>query len=395
MTIYDRFRPPAWAVDVAIVFALAIPALIQVPFVGGYERFSVVLLLPLLIRRTWPVASFMAFSALCALQLRLVDYPVWGDVGLFVALASIARYGPRWARWAGLAVGLAAAVLGPGRWTNAFSPRPFGTIEDLYPVLLAAAVVVASWIYGDLRRTRANYVAELEERAVRLAVERDQQAVIAAAAERQRIAREMHDVVAHSLSVIVVQADGGRFAAGQDPAAALRSLETIASTGREAMSEMRRLLGLLRSGDVVGSVAPQPGTADLDELVATVAGSGMHVTLSIEGSPAYIDQGTGLTVFRIVQEGLTNSIKHAGPNAKARVRVNYGTDKVVVDVVDDGRGAGADRGNDDGSASNGSGHGLIGMRERVELHGGSLVARPAPGGGFEVRATLPRVGEPA
>ena len=157
--------------------------------------------------------------------------------------------------------GLAAAVLGPGRWTNAFSPRPFGTFADLYPVLLAGAVVVASWIYGDLQRTRANYVAELEERAVRLAVERDQQAVIAAAAERQRIAREMHDVVAHSLSVIVVQADGGRFAADQDPAAAQRTLETIATTGREALTEMRRLSACSGLGTGMVQYDPQPGAS--------------------------------------------------------------------------------------------------------------------------------------
>ena len=253
-------------------------------------------------------------------------------------------------------------------------------------------MVVASWIYGDLQRTRANYVAELEDRAVRLAVERDQQAAIAAAAERQRIAREMHDVVAHSLSVMVVQADGGRFAADQDPAVAQRTLETIATTGREALTEMRRLFGLLRSGDNDGAVDPQPGTSDLGELIAAVEHSGMHVSMTVEGSPAHIDQGTGLTVYRIVQEGLTNSIKHAGPQASARVRIAYGSDQITIEVIDDGRGAAADRVNgshDD--ETDGAGHGLIGMRERVELHGGSLVARPAPGGGFEVRATLPRV----
>ena len=244
-------------------------------------------------------------------------------------------------------------------------------------------------LYGDLRRTRANYVAELEERAVRLAVERDQQAVIAAAAERQRIAREMHDVVAHSLSVIVVQADGGRFAAEQDPAAAQRTLETIAATGREALTEMRRLLGLLRSGDGDGPSRAAAGSSDIDELVAAVEGSGMQVTLSVEGSPSDIDQGTGLTVYRIVQEGLTNSIKHAGPHANALRADQYGIRPIAVEVIDDGRGAAADSHRRMAQAAGRSG--LVGMRERVELHGGSLVARPAPGGGFEVRATLPRV----
>lgn len=389
-SLYDLLRLSPWMVDVGLVVALAIPALIRLPLVGGYESFSLFLVLPLLVRRVMPVASFFTIAFLGLVQVVVIDYPVWGDVALFVSLASIARYGPRWAAWSGLVVGLLAAVLGPGRWTDAFTPFPFGSVEDLYPVLLAAAVVVACWIYGDLRRTQANYVAELEERNVRLAVERDQQATIAAAAERQRIAREMHDVVAHSLSVIVVQADGGRYAAEHDPDAANRSLETIATTGRQALTEMRRLLGLLRSGDGLDPVVPQPGVMQVDELVAAVEASGLSVTLAVEGSPTSIDPGTGLTVYRIVQEGLTNTIKHGGPQAAARVRVAYGAEEIRVEVVDDGRGAASNQ--PTAGPAETVGHGLVGMRERVELHGGSLVAGPAAGGGFEVRATLPRMG---
>lgn len=304
---------------------------------------------------------------------------------MLVAVTSIAHYGPTWARWGGLLTGLLGAALGPIQWSGGLGS--VHSRQDLYPVFLAAASVAACWIYGDLRRTRANFVTELEERAVRLATERDQQAVIAAAAERQRIAREMHDVVAHSLSVIVVQADGGRYAAERDPDAARRVLATIASTGREALAEMRRLLGLLRSGEGKTDLTPQPGAGEIAALVDSVRASGMAVTFESDGSAGNVDYGTGLTLYRIVQEGLTNIRKHGGPRAQAVVRLVFDPRNVTVAVVDDGRGAAVS------PADGPAGQGLIGMRERVELHGGTLLTRPAAGGGFEVMATLPRLSE--
>ncbi|MBA2559954.1 MAG: sensor histidine kinase [Propionibacteriales bacterium] len=384
-SVYDLLRPPQWVVDVLIVLVVAVPSLLRLVGYQAYSAYSLALIAPLLVRRVLPVLSFAAVSTLCLLQLAVIPLPIWGDVSLLVAVFSIARYGPRWARWGGLLTGLVGAALGPGQWIGGVSA--INSRRDLYPIFLAAAVVIACWIFGDLRRIRAKYVTELEERAVRLALERDQQAMIAAAAERQRIAREMHDIVAHSLSVMVVQADGGRYAAQHDPEAAARVLETIASTGREALAEMRRLLGLLRSGESSTELAPQPGAGEIDELVAGLAKSGLPVTLEIAGTPAGVDYGTGLTLFRIVQEGLTNAIKHGGPGARAAVRLAYGERDVTVTVVDDGRGAATS----EAETSDGRGHGLVGMRERVELHGGTLVARPARGGGFEVRVTLPHV----
>lgn len=386
-SLYDVVRIPAIVVDALIALVIAIPALVQWQFglnsLPYYLSYSLLLIAPLVIRRVLPELSFATVAVLCLLQLRAISSPIWGDIALLVALSSVARYGVTWARWGGLAVGLLGAVVGPLQWMHGIDN--IKQRSDLYPMLAAGLAVVTCWILGDLRRTRSIYVAELEERNRRLAAERDQQAVIAAAAERQRIAREMHDVVAHSLSVIVVQADGGRYAAEQDPDAAKRVLETIAASSRSALAEMRRLLGLLREDDGSGGLAPQPGVPDIDALVDNVSASGLPVTLEVCGRPRTIDGGTGLTVYRVVQEGLTNTMKHAGSTASASVRLEYGDQDLTVYVADDGSGPTGWPGRD------GTGQGLRGMRERVELHGGTVLVRGRPGGGFELKATVPLV----
>jgi signal transduction histidine kinase len=384
-SIYDVVRIPALVVDALIAAVIAIPALVQWQFglysLPNYLSYSLLLIAPLVVRRVLPELSFGTVALLCLLQMRVISSPIWGDIALLVALSSVARYGATWARWGGLVVGLIGAVIGPLQWVHGIDN--LRQRSDLYPMLTAVLAVVVCWILGDLRRTRANYVAELEERNRRLAAERDQQAVIAAAAERQRIAREMHDVVAHSLSVIVVQADGGRYAADQDPAAAKRTLETIAASSRNALGEMRRLLGLLREDDDVEAMAPQPGLLDIDALVDNVTASGLPVSLEVVGQPRLVDGGTGLTVYRVVQEGLTNTMKHGGPQASARVRLEYGVHDLTVCVADDGRGPSGWPGRDV------TGQGLRGMRERVELHGGNVLVSARPGGGFELKATVP------
>jgi signal transduction histidine kinase len=383
-------RLPAIVVDSVVTAMLAIvvvifPAFAQRQF-GVYPletdaTFSLALVAPLVLRRALPVVSFALVSGLCFLQIWLIPRPMWSDLAFLVALASIARYGPTWARWSGLLVGLVGAVVGPLDWIG--GPRSVHDRRDIYPILIVLFAVFACWILGDLRRTRSNYIAELEARNRSLAAERDQQAVIAAAAERQRIAREMHDVVAHSLSVIVVQADGGRYAADRDPEAAKRVLETIANSARSALRDMRRLLGLLREEGSPGGLAPQPGVVDLPELVESVNASGLPVTLDVSGEPLGVDTAAGLTIFRIVQEGLTNVLKHGGPDATAAVRIDYSANQVDVSVVNTGRAPTGWPGRD------GSGQGLIGMRERIELHGGRLHTRARPGGGFEIAATVP------
>jgi signal transduction histidine kinase len=192
----------------------------------------------------------------------------------------------------------------------------------------------------------------------------------------------MHDVVAHSLSVIVVQADGALYASARRPEAAVEALRTISATGRESLTQMRRLIGVLHEDEDDGAErSPMPTVDDLDRLVEQVRGSGVGVDLAVHGDAARVDGATGLTVYRIVQEALTNTLKHGGPDVRASVQVAYDPEAVSVLVADDGRGA--------ASLDDGAGHGLLGMRQRIAVHDGTVVARPRPGGGFEVRATVP------
>jgi signal transduction histidine kinase len=235
-------------------------------------------------------------------------------------------------------------------------------------------------------RYRRAYYASLEDRAARLEAERDAQVQIAAAAERARIARELHDVIAHNVSVMVVQADGASYALDTEPARAREALAAISGTGRQALAEMRRLLGVLRrEGDIASSDrAPQPGIGELGELLDQARSAGLPVSFTVEGDPQPLPVGVALAAYRIVQESLTNTRKHAGPVVSAAVLLSYSPDAVVLTISDDGWG---DLG---GTALPGApGHGLTGMRERVAVYGGSVTAGPRSGGGFEVVATLP------
>lgn len=220
-------------------------------------------------------------------------------------------------------------------------------------------------------------------------LERDaaQQAQLAAAAERSRIAREMHDVVAHSLSVIVVQADGALYASQRRPEAAPETLGTISTTARESLTQMRQLLGLLRSDEsaevVAGhdALAPAPSSADLPDLLERVRSSGLAVTLTTRGDLGRVGPAAGLTVYRVVQEALTNTLKHGGPDVEATVVVAVVDGEVVVQVDDDGRGV--------DTAYHAHGYGIVGIRERIAVHAGTIDAGPRVGGGFAVRASIP------
>jgi len=207
---------------------------------------------------------------------------------------------------------------------------------------------------------------------------------LAASDERARIAREMHDVVAHTLSVVVAQADGGRFAAKKDPAAARRALETIAEVSRAALTEMRGLLGILRDTDTDADLGPQPTLDDIPSLVASVRAGGLDVSYVTTGTPRPLPIGAGLAVYRIVQEALTNVLKHAGPKVTAYAQLRWLADALEVTVSDDGRGAAARS-----VAAGAGGTGIEGMRERATIFGGTLTAGPRRGGGFVVRARLP------
>ena len=243
-------------------------------------------------------------------------------------------------------------------------------------------ILYAVWGAAMIVRSRHELAAALAARTVELEHEREENARLAVAEERARIARELHDVVAHNLSIIVVQAGAERRALGTEHPQTTEVLETIEDTGRAAMAEMRRLLGMLRRSDDELALAPQPSLRHLDDLVEQVREAGMPVDLRIEGTPRPLAPGIDLSAYRIVQEALTNALKHAGP-ARARVTVRYGASELDIEIADDGTNAAAVSG----------GHGLIGMRERVAAHGGELQAGPDPAGGYAVRARLPLRGD--
>ncbi|NKQ58491.1 sensor histidine kinase [Amycolatopsis sp. K13G38] len=244
------------------------------------------------------------------------------------------------------------------------------------------------WVLGEFMGARQAYHAEVEARLHLLETERDQASRIAVAEERGRIARELHDVVAHAVSVIVVQADGASYALRSDPDLAERAVQTISHTGREALAELRRLLEVLRNEQPTdGPRIPQPGAESLGELAQRVREAGVPVRLEIEGGLTGLPTGVSLGVYRIVQESLTNTLKHAGPGARALVRVRRSDERVDVEITDDG--AGKARALVPEAHSLPGGNGVIGMRERATLYGGSLDVGPAPGGGWRVHASLP------
>ncbi|MGH3490671.1 MAG: sensor histidine kinase [Actinopolymorphaceae bacterium] len=235
---------------------------------------------------------------------------------------------------------------------------------------------------GRFRGIRAAYVVALEERALRAEQDRAERAEQAAAAERSRIAREMHDVVAHSLAVMVRQAEGGRFAAAKDPGRAVEALAMVADTGREALTDMRTVLGVLRRDDEMAETTPQPTLDDVPALVDRVRASGLPVELTTTGTALALDRAGSLAAFRVVQESLTNVVKHAGRDASASVRFTWIDGGLDIAVTDDGAGPGKDEG----------GQGLAGMRERVTLAGGRMSALGRggqEGRGFTVSAYLP------
>jgi signal transduction histidine kinase len=252
-----------------------------------------------------------------------------------------------------------------------------GTPTDLFPLVFMSLALLA----GRAARSRSELAAELHEAAVLAEEAREREAGEAVAEERRRIAREMHDVVAHSMSVMVVQAGGARRILDLDPARAEAAAEQIERTGREALDEMRRLLGVLRPGD---GRRPQPGLEGLDALVERARAAGLAVSLEVAGERPALPAGLELAAYRILQEALTNAIKHAA-TASTRVRVRYEAERLEL-LVENGAAPRAPRANGNGA---GSGHGLVGMRERVRMFDGELVAGELPGGGFRVRASLP------
>jgi signal transduction histidine kinase len=366
--------------DVALALVLGVVSL-QSAFDGqGLKEpgWAVIVLielaaLPVAVRRLRPIAVLATtLGAAIAGDLFFTGFQFPGPV---IALYTVAAHCER--RVSLAAAGATAAAL--------VVPASGRAVSEPIFVVAMYAVFAAAWALGDGLRARRAYLAELEARAERSEREQEERARRAAAEEQARIARELHDVISHNVSVMVVQAAAGGDVFATHPERAREALGSIESTGREALAELRRLLGVVRPADEEDrpGFVPQPGLARLPELIEQVTSAGLRVELTVAGEPRKLPAGVDLSAFRIVQEALTNTLKHAQAS-KADVALRYGGASLELEVVDDGSGAGA----------GGAGRGIIGMRERAALFGGRLDAGRRPSGGFAVRATLPIGGPP-
>ena len=379
------------AVDSCLAAALIVVALVVVRMVhvsadtrapnGWNDVLLMAVLCPIAVRRRYPIGAYIV-TAIAAVALWSMNSTDGGSAvgGLFVTYG-LGFYADRKRARRVFIVSAttlsAAAVLlaliydTEGRWFQCVS---------------RIGVVLGPYFFGDSGRTRNELLETLRERAMRAEQDQAREARQAVADERSRIAHELHDVVAHSLSVMVVQATAGQRLITRDPARAAESLGSVAETGREALAEMRRILGVLdnRPGNEHGvqELAPQPGLGDVDALVERCRRAGMHIDVQRSGSDAALGAGLELAIYRVIQEALTNVLKHAG-TAGATLQLLIG-DPVVIEVADDGLGLAAEKPPD------GLGRGVIGMRTRVESVGGEFHAGPRPGGGFVVRAVIPR-----
>jgi signal transduction histidine kinase len=359
-----------------VVCLFALPPMLRTPW--PQVPITALLAGAVVMRRRAPAAAF-AVGAVAGLWALAGNAASGADVALLILLYTVAAYRPRRLSIPALLTCLVGGIAAMLFW----SPSPVGgplLDQVLGGGALFGGTSLLAWVLGDSMRYRRGYYAALEDRAARLEAERDAQAKVAAAAERARIARELHDVIAHHVSVMVVQADGARYALRSDPRTTETALAAIASTGRQALTEMRRLLGVLRTAGDQAALAPVPGLGELRELLDQARGAGLAVTYTLSGTPRELPEGAELAAYRVVQESLTNTRKHAGLAASAAVTLRYEPDGLSVEVTDDGMAT---------AAGDGGGHGLAGMRERIEMYGGTVEAGPQAGGGFRVLARLP------
>ncbi|MFD5480726.1 sensor histidine kinase [Streptomyces hawaiiensis] len=385
---FDRRHPLLWDLHFTGFWVTA--ALID--YVGGGWRhnalsldlpgwllltLSLGLSAPLLWRRTHPGAVLAAMAPFAFVN-------AWSGAALQAALLQLvliyhlALRRPLRDLWWATALVLAPVLLSATRHGEGTWHQQIGS--HLMSITVAALI-------GVTVRTRRTYTEALEDRARRLETERDQQAQLATAAERARIAREMHDIIGHNLSVITGLADGGRYAAAKSPERAAQALDAIATTSRQALTELRRLLDVLREEEKQQpDLAPQPGLTDLDQLLDGVRSAGLPVSFTVNGSPT-LPPGRQLTVYRVIQEALTNTLKHGGPHTTAEIELSHEEKAAVTVTVTD---TGIGNGNHTGGKSR-DGRGLPGMRERTSLYGGTLEAgpRPHPERGWRVRLHLP------
>jgi signal transduction histidine kinase len=339
----------------------------------AHAVFLLLATLPLAWRRRAPLAVLvLVLVSISAQSLLLDDWTSFQPfVAVVVAVYSLGAHGQL--RTAIVGAAIAAAVILPYQVVSVVQG---GKLSDLPGPLI---VLGAAWLVGRLVGGGRLEALRLRDRAAELERERDEQARLAVEQERARMARELHDIVAHAISLIVVQARAGRRTLPGEAAPTRESLDTIEQTGRQALAEMRRLVAMLRAEGEAPALAPQAGLRQLDTLVAQVSEAGLPVELEVEGEPTELPPGIDLAAYRVVQEALTNALKHAGP-ATARVMVRYRPEELEVEVVDTGSGT---------VSAGEAGHGLVGMKERISLYGGEIEAGREHARGFAVRARLP------
>jgi signal transduction histidine kinase len=391
VSVWSLIDPDGLAVT-KLGFLYGSPQLLHWRAVGWLTAvFVQVGVLPL--RRRFPLAVLaVTVTAATAHSVLLPATPAPADLAVAVAVYTVANALSRPASAVATTVGLLLAVSLDSLGLLAMTPDPGGaktTVVSFHlkpaSLVVPALVLAAAWLAGDSTRTHRAYIAEVERRAVDAERDLGRRAELAAAAERERITRELHDVIAHALSVMVIQAQGAGSALRRRRAAETgTALDAIVTTGRGALAETRRLLGVVRR-PTGPELTPQPGLGDLAALADRVRGAGTPVELLITGMVRPLDGGIELSAYRIIQEALTNTMKHSGPGVAACVGVHYAAGELTVEVTDDG----ASPGEPAAEGAGAEGQGLAGMRARVAMLGGELAAGPRDGAGFRVRARLP------
>jgi signal transduction histidine kinase len=371
--VLGSLRPRRWdAISAAVVALAAVPEVLARHNGVTGVVFDIAMAIPLLWRSRWPLPVFAVLALIAFIQ-WLVGIRVLGDVALLIALYTVASHEERRHAIAAAVVLQFGVFLALIHWFHGEHIRTFVGLTGL---------VVAAGGLGMNARHRRGLLESLQERAARLEIERDQQGRLAAAAERARIARELHDVVAHNLTVMIALADGAGYALRDDPDAAAAALQNASGMGRRALAEMRRLLGVLREQDSAADARPQPGVPEIDALVEQVRAAGLPVSYRVSPGARALPEGIQLTAYRIVQEALTNTLKHAGLSATAEVELVASETDVRISVADTGAAGTGPNGN--------GGSGLRGMRERAAVYDGVVEAGPRPQGGWLVKAQLPR-----
>jgi signal transduction histidine kinase len=381
--LVDRVIDPAIAlivIGIGLLSVVAVPASIgTMPTALGVAAVIATGAL-VAVRRRWPLAVLLAIAAILLAEQLYGTSLNFSGFALLIAGFTVAAETPRRTSLVVLAAMPAYFVVAIVMY-NAAHPSPFEVIASDF--ISAIVIFGTAWLVGDSLRRRRARTAALEERAAQLERNQAEAARVAVENERALIARELHDVVAHGVSVMVIQAAAARRVMDDQPDEARAALATIETTGREALAEMRRLLGIVRSGEGRAPLSPQQGLANLGPLIASASAAGVVAELSIDGEQRPLAPGVDLAAYRIVQEAVTNVIKHAAP-ARATIHLTYEPTALAIDVRDDGR-----RG---GSSADGVGHGLVGMEERVRLYGGTFRAGPLPAGGFAISARIPTDG---